>query len=276
MKLLVIIPTYNEIENISKIVPAVFDVIPENAGLLVVDDGSPDGTGNAVKEMQKHYDNRLFLLERKEKSGLANAYIAGFNWGLDAGYDVFCEMDADFSHKPEYLPVLYKEIQTYDVAIGSRNIKGGSVEGWSALRNFISKGGSLYSNQTSPLFDGEPTEKRNLEWFNPMLMVKDFYADGTLKQDNTFMTQADTPALAVTDVLKNPINPFTGNEIKLLSTEEKYKNTIISFSKANAVRSTVNNGYKIQDDDWFTVTGSIFKKDNWKQLKVQNDVLLEE
>ena len=110
MKLLVIIPTYNEIENISKIVPAVFDVIPENAGLLVVDDGSPDGTGNAVKEMQKHYDNRLFLLERKEKSGLANAYIAGFNWGLDAGYDVFCEMDADFSHKPEYLPVLYKEI----------------------------------------------------------------------------------------------------------------------------------------------------------------------
>ena len=137
MKLLVIIPTYNEIENISKIVPAVFDVIPENAGLLVVDDGSPDGTGNAVKEMQKHYDNRLFLLERKEKSGLANAYIAG--------YDVFCEMDADFSHKPEYLPVLYKEIQTYDVAIGSRNIKGGGVEGWSALRNFISKGGSLYS-----------------------------------------------------------------------------------------------------------------------------------
>ena len=125
MKLLVIIPTYNEIENISKIVPAVFDVIPENAGLLVVDDGSPDGTGNAVKEMQKHYDKRLFLLERKEKSGLANAYIAGFNWGLDAGYDVFCEMDADFSHKPEYLPVLYKEIQTYDVAIGSRNIKGG-------------------------------------------------------------------------------------------------------------------------------------------------------
>ena len=68
MKLLVIIPTYNEIENISKIVPAVFDVIPENAGLLVVDDGSPDGTGNAVKEMQKHYDKRLFLLERKEKS----------------------------------------------------------------------------------------------------------------------------------------------------------------------------------------------------------------
>ena len=67
-----------------------------------------------------------------------------------------------------------------------------------------------------------------------------------------------------------------GNKIKLLSTEEKYKNTIISFSKANAVRSTVNNGYKIQDDDWFTVSGSIFKKDNWKQLKVQNDVLLEE
>ena len=145
MKLLVIIPTYNEIENISKIVPEVFKVIPENAGILIVDDGSPDGTANAVKEMQKTFGERLSLLERKEKSGLANAYITGFKWGMDNGYDVLCEMDADFSHKPEYLPELYNAIQSNDVAIGSRNIKGGSVEGWSALRNFISKGGSLYS-----------------------------------------------------------------------------------------------------------------------------------
>ncbi|MCR5495756.1 MAG: polyprenol monophosphomannose synthase [Treponema sp.] len=145
MKLLVIIPTYNEIENISKIIPEVFKVIPENAGILVVDDGSPDGTANAVKEMQNTFSNRLHILERKEKSGLANAYITGFKWGMDNGYDVLCEMDADFSHKPEYLPELYKAMETNDVAIGSRNIKGGAVEGWSALRNFISKGGSLYS-----------------------------------------------------------------------------------------------------------------------------------
>ena len=145
MKLLVIIPTYNEIDNISKIVPEVFNVLPENAGILIVDDGSPDGTAKAVKEMQKTYSERLSLLERKEKSGLANAYITGFKWGFENGYDVLCEMDADFSHKPEYLPQLYEAIQTNDVAIGSRNIKGGAVEGWSALRNFISKGGSLYS-----------------------------------------------------------------------------------------------------------------------------------
>ena len=145
MKLLVIIPTYNKIDNISKIVPEVFNVLPENAGILIVDDGSPDGTAKAVKEMQKTYSERLSLLERKEKSGLANAYITGFKWGFENGYDVLCEMDADFSHKPEYLPQLYEAIQTNDVAIGSRNIKGGAVEGWSALRNFISKGGSLYS-----------------------------------------------------------------------------------------------------------------------------------
>ena len=145
MKLLVIIPTYNEIENISKIIPEVLAVIPQDAGILVVDDGSPDGTAQAVKEMQKEYPSRLNLLERTQKNGLADAYITGFRWGFEHGYDVLCEMDADFSHKPEYLPTMWQEIQTNDVVIGSRNIKGGAVEGWSALRNFISKGGSLYS-----------------------------------------------------------------------------------------------------------------------------------
>lgn len=145
MKLLVIIPTYNEIENIKKLIPEVFAVIPENAGILVVDDGSPDGTASAVKEMQTRFSDKLFMLERSGKQGLATAYITGFRWGMEHGYDVLCEMDADFSHKPEYLPKLYDAIQTYDVAIGSRNIKGGSVENWSFLRNLISKGGSLYS-----------------------------------------------------------------------------------------------------------------------------------
>jgi dolichol-phosphate mannosyltransferase len=145
MKLLVIIPTYNEIENISRIIPEVFAVIPADSGILVVDDGSPDGTASAVRELQKTYQNRLSLLERTKKSGLADAYITGFKWGIAHEYEALCEMDADFSHKPEYLPALLNALETSDVAIGSRNIKGGAVEGWSALRNAISKGGSLYS-----------------------------------------------------------------------------------------------------------------------------------
>ena len=145
MKLLVIIPTYNEVENITRLIPEVFAVIPADAGILVVDDGSPDGTGKAVKDIQGQYAGRLSILERTQKSGLADAYITGFRWGMENGYDVLCEMDADFSHKPEYLPVMWEAVQTNDVAIGSRNVKGGSVEGWTFTRNLISKGGSLYS-----------------------------------------------------------------------------------------------------------------------------------
>jgi dolichol-phosphate mannosyltransferase len=146
MKLLVVIPTYNEIENITRFIPAVMEQIQSsNGNILVVDDGSPDGTGEAVKQMQQKYSDSLFLLERTGKNGLADAYLTGFRWGEERGYDVFLEMDADFSHKPEYIPEMVKQIQEYDVVIGSRNIKGGAVEGWSALRNFISKGGSLYS-----------------------------------------------------------------------------------------------------------------------------------
>lgn len=152
MKPLIIIPTYNEIENITKIVPEVLAKLPKGGGILVVDDGSPDGTAQAVKDMQNTKQltrggqgANLHLLERTQKSGLADAYITGFKWGIQNGYDVLCEMDADFSHKPEYLTVMLKEIETHDFVIGSRNIKGGAVEGWSALRNFISKGGSLYS-----------------------------------------------------------------------------------------------------------------------------------
>ncbi|MBQ7165780.1 MAG: polyprenol monophosphomannose synthase [Treponema sp.] len=145
MKLLVIIPTYNEVENITRLIPEVFAVIPADAGILVVDDGSPDGTGKAVKDIQGRYDGRLSLLERTQKSGLADAYITGFRWGMERGYDVLCEMDADFSHKPGYLPAMWEAIQSDDVAIGSRNVRGGSVEGWTFTRNLISKGGSLYS-----------------------------------------------------------------------------------------------------------------------------------
>ena len=149
MKLLVVVPTYNEIENITRFIPAVMaQIAPFGGSILVVDDGSPDGTGAAVQAMQSEHgggNSSLFLLERTQKSGLADAYLTGFRWGEERGYDVFLEMDADFSHKPEYIPAMVQQLAEHDVVIGSRNIKGGSVEGWSALRNFISKGGSLYS-----------------------------------------------------------------------------------------------------------------------------------
>ncbi|MDR2344256.1 MAG: polyprenol monophosphomannose synthase, partial [Spirochaetaceae bacterium] len=159
MKLLIAIPTYNEAENIERFIKAVFESLQsatdngnvaaggEGGGgaVLVVDDNSPDGTAGIVEKLTAQYPERLYLLKRSGKQGLGTAYLAAFDWGLGRGYDVFLEMDADFSHNPSYIPTMLKEIERHDVVIGSRNVSGGGVEGWSALRNFISKGGSLYA-----------------------------------------------------------------------------------------------------------------------------------
>ncbi len=147
MKSLIITPTYNEKENIADIIEAIFENTKgDEVNILIVDDGSPDGTSNIVKDLiEKKYKDKLFILERAGKQGLASAYITGFKWGLEKNYDVLCEMDADFSHNPKYIKPMFKFFKEYDVVIGSRNIKGGSVKGWGFLRNFISKGGSLYS-----------------------------------------------------------------------------------------------------------------------------------
>jgi len=145
MKLLTIIPTYNEIDNIEKFIKAVFSYIPQDAAILVVDDNSPDGTARVVEKLTADYPERLYILNRPEKQGLAAAYLAGFSWGWNGPWDVFLETDADFSHDPKYIPIMLEQIQTHEVLIGSRNIKGGGVEGWSFARNAISKGGSLYS-----------------------------------------------------------------------------------------------------------------------------------
>lgn len=117
----------------------------DKSSVLVIDDNSPDGTASIVEKLIDKYMNRLFILKRPEKQGLGKAYLAAFDWGLSNGYDVFLEMDADFSHNPKYIPEMIQNIPNHDVVIGSRNIKGGRVEGWSFIRNFISKGGSLYS-----------------------------------------------------------------------------------------------------------------------------------
>ncbi|MDR1253017.1 MAG: glycosyltransferase family 2 protein [Treponema sp.] len=145
MKLLIAVPTYNEAENIAPFIKSVFKYVPPDAEILVIDDNSPDGTAGIVKTLMKQYPMRLHLLSRPEKQGLGRAYLAAFDWGLHRDYDAFLEMDADFSHNPNYILGMIKENQTHDVVIGSRNIKGGGVEGWSAARNVISKGGSLYS-----------------------------------------------------------------------------------------------------------------------------------
>jgi len=145
LSLLVIIPTYNEAENIISLVNAVFDVVPKNTEILVVDDNSPDGTAKIVEQLASSYSGRLHILNRPEKQGLAAAYLAAFNWGLSRSYNAFLEMDADFSHNPRYIPEMLSGLAAHDAVIGSRNIKGGGVEGWPLLRNVVSKGGSLYS-----------------------------------------------------------------------------------------------------------------------------------
>ncbi|MBK7872712.1 MAG: polyprenol monophosphomannose synthase [Saprospiraceae bacterium] len=142
---LVIIPTYNEKENIARMVQTVFS-LDRPFHILIVDDGSPDGTAQIVKELQKTYPDSLFLIERSGKLGLGTAYIAGFKWGLQRGYEYFIEMDADFSHNPKDLIRLRQACgeQNADVAVGSRYVKGGKLENWPFDRIFLSYGASLY------------------------------------------------------------------------------------------------------------------------------------
>jgi dolichol-phosphate mannosyltransferase len=141
----VIIPTYNEIENIEAIIKAVFEQ-SVFVNILVVDDNSPDLTALKVKELQKEFPERLFIEIRKEKSGLGTAYIHGFKWALKNNYDYIFEMDADFSHNPEDLIKLYNacHLEQYDVAIGSRYIKGVNVVNWPMNRVLMSYIASIY------------------------------------------------------------------------------------------------------------------------------------
>jgi len=141
---LVIIPTYNEIENIEKITRAVFALEGEY-NILVIDDGSPDGTAAKVKELQNEFPSRLFLIERSGKQGLGTAYIAGFKWALSQGYDYIFEMDADFSHDPKDLPRLYQACADgADLAVGSRYSDGVSVVNWPMGRILMSYFASVY------------------------------------------------------------------------------------------------------------------------------------
>lgn len=143
-RVLIITPTYNERENLPELTAGVFAELPE-ANLLVVDDASPDGTGEVADEMAAR-DSRVHVMHREGKQGLGTAYLAGFAWAIERGYDYVLQMDADLSHDPCFLPDFLRALdEGADLAIGSRNIPGGGVEGWGPVRHFISKGGSLYS-----------------------------------------------------------------------------------------------------------------------------------
>jgi dolichol-phosphate mannosyltransferase len=143
-KALVIIPTYNEMENIGKIIRAIFS-LPVAYNILVIDDGSPDGTGNIVKSLENEFPERLFLLERPGKLGLGTAYILGFNWALENNYDFVFEMDADFSHNPTDLVSLHKAcLNGADLAIGSRYKSGVNVVNWPIGRVLMSYFASMY------------------------------------------------------------------------------------------------------------------------------------
>ena len=139
----IVIPTYNEAENVGLIVPAIHEVLPA-ADVLVVDDNSPDGTGAIVQQMAGA-DPRVHLLSRQGKEGLGRAYVAGFSWCLQNGYDIIVQMDCDFSHQPSYLPSLLSALQEADLVIGSRYVKGGETESWPLKRKILSMGGNLYA-----------------------------------------------------------------------------------------------------------------------------------
>lgn len=142
---LVIVPTYNEIENIDSIVDAVLN-LSIHTHLLIVDDNSPDGTGKRIKELQSAHQDKLHLLERSGKLGLGTAYIMGFKWAIEKDYLFICEMDADFSHNPDDLPRLFSACNhdKADVAIGSRYISGVNVVNWPMSRVLISYFASVY------------------------------------------------------------------------------------------------------------------------------------
>lgn len=144
-KKLVIIPTYNEIENISRIIRAVFAIEGEYS-ILVIDDGSPDGTADAVKQLQKEFPERLFLICRAGKQGLGTAYVTGFKWACERDYDYIFEMDADFSHNPADLPRLLEACTSggADLSVGSRYCNGINVVNWPMSRILLSYCASIY------------------------------------------------------------------------------------------------------------------------------------
>jgi dolichol-phosphate mannosyltransferase len=142
-RVLIVMPTYNERQNLEIVAGRIREAVPD-ADLLVVDDNSPDGTGDLADKLAE-VDSRVQVMHRTEKAGLGRAYVAGFTWALEHGYDLIVEMDADGSHRPEDLPKLLAVSEQADAVIGSRYVPGGTVVNWPKSREFLSKGANLYN-----------------------------------------------------------------------------------------------------------------------------------
>jgi dolichol-phosphate mannosyltransferase len=143
---LVIVPTYNEKDSLSRLIPRLFSSAGPGIELLVVDDASPDGTAAAVRELQERYGG-VHLMERPAKQGLGTAYLAGFRWALARGYSAVVEMDADLSHDPADVTRLLEGLKQADLVVGSRYVPGGGIEDWGALRRLLSRAGNLYARK---------------------------------------------------------------------------------------------------------------------------------
>jgi len=153
MSTLVILPTYNEAENLASLIQEILTFVPQS-DILVVDDNSPDKTGELANTLAKN-DTRIHVLHRKTKEGLGRAYLAGFEWALAHAYEKILQMDADGSHPPSLLPQLVGQLDHFDFVLGSRYVPGGGVKNWSILRQWISKGGNFYARKllASPIQD---------------------------------------------------------------------------------------------------------------------------
>ena len=155
-KTLLIIPTYNEIDNIDKMLATLTTLYP-TLNVLIIDDGSPDGTANVVKQYELKFPNTIFLKQRTGKLGLGTAYIAGFQWALERNYDFVFEMDCDFSHDPQDIPRLLEAAQNYDLVIGSRYIDGIRIINWPFHRLLLSYCAGIYTRKITGLEVFDPT-----------------------------------------------------------------------------------------------------------------------
>lgn len=170
MRILIVIPTYNEAQNIAGLIHRIQRILGSTLcpHILVVDDNSPDGTGGIVTGLSTNYPGQISTLCRPGKLGLASAYVGGFQWGLKHGFDHIVEMDADFSHDPIYLPRMVAALKKSDFVVGSRYTAGGGVRGWQPWRRIVSRGGSLYAQAILGLPMGDLTGGYNL-WSQPVL-----------------------------------------------------------------------------------------------------------
>lgn len=145
-RIYIVIPTYNEKYNIENLINRIFNLNIPNLNILIIDDNSPDGTGQLVKELAEKYKDKLYLIKRPEKMGIGSAYITGFKYSLEHGADLIFKMDADFSHDPKYVPDFIKQADLdFDVVLGSRRIKNGGVIGWNWTRKIMSAGAMSFS-----------------------------------------------------------------------------------------------------------------------------------